>query len=53
MLLGDKEVMLGSSSIIASNGIIHLINGVLIPPSIEPILPKRCDVTEGIITTVG
>nr|XP_023655401.1 stabilin-1-like isoform X2 [Paramormyrops kingsleyae] len=51
MLLGDKEVILGSSSIIASNGIVHLINGVLVPPSIEPILPKRCDVTESIITT--
>ncbi|XP_030006737.1 stabilin-2 isoform X2 [Sphaeramia orbicularis] len=28
------------------NGRLYVLDGVLIPPSIEPILPHRCDVTE-------
>ncbi|CAB1353163.1 unnamed protein product [Coregonus sp. 'balchen'] len=36
----------------ASNGVIHMIDGVLVPPSIVPILPKRCDVTESKIIVV-
>ncbi|KAK5871975.1 hypothetical protein PBY51_012712 [Eleginops maclovinus] len=50
ILLGEKGVRLVSTNIVASNGIIHLIDGLLFPPSILPILPHRCDVTENKIT---
>ncbi|XP_052382111.1 stabilin-1 isoform X3 [Oncorhynchus keta] len=44
VLLGGKPLQI--TNIMASNGVIHMIDGVLVPPSIVPILPKRCDVTE-------
>lgn len=50
ILLGEKGIRLSSTNIMASNGIIHLIDGLLFPPSILPILPHRCDVTESKIT---
>uniref|UniRef100_A0A3Q1AJG6 Stabilin 1 n=1 Tax=Amphiprion ocellaris TaxID=80972 RepID=A0A3Q1AJG6_AMPOC len=50
ILLGDKRVQLASTNIMASNGVIHMIDGLLFPPSILPILPHRCDVTESKIT---
>ncbi|XP_054473785.1 stabilin-1 [Anoplopoma fimbria] len=50
ILLGEKGVHLSSTNIVASNGIIHMIDGLLYPPSILPILPHRCDVTENKIT---
>ncbi|KAJ8258317.1 hypothetical protein COCON_G00173290 [Conger conger] len=50
ILLGEKGILLETTDIIASNGIIHTIDGVLIPPSILPILPHRCDVNESKIT---
>ncbi|XP_074543757.1 stabilin-1 isoform X2 [Halichoeres trimaculatus] len=50
ILLGEKGIHLKSTNIIASNGIIHMIDGLLFPPSILPILPHRCDVTENKIT---
>ncbi|KAF3856731.1 hypothetical protein F7725_017454 [Dissostichus mawsoni] len=50
ILLGEKGIRLASTNIMASNGIIHLIDGLLFPPSILPILPHRCDVTESKIT---
>ncbi|XP_036956541.1 stabilin-1 isoform X1 [Acanthopagrus latus] len=46
ILLGEKGIHLASTNIVASNGIIHMIDGILYPPSILPILPHRCDVTE-------
>ncbi|XP_034387920.1 stabilin-1 isoform X4 [Cyclopterus lumpus] len=48
ILLGEKGVHLHltSTNIVASNGIIHMIDGLLYPPSILPILPHRCDVIE-------
>uniref|UniRef100_A0A673XJC1 Stabilin 2 n=1 Tax=Salmo trutta TaxID=8032 RepID=A0A673XJC1_SALTR len=30
----------------AKNGRLYSLDGVLIPPSIEPVLPHRCDITE-------
>ncbi|XP_070411388.1 stabilin-2 isoform X2 [Nothobranchius furzeri] len=30
----------------AKNGRLYVMNGVLTPPSIEPVLPHRCDITE-------
>uniref|UniRef100_A0A3P8U8B4 Stabilin 1 n=1 Tax=Amphiprion percula TaxID=161767 RepID=A0A3P8U8B4_AMPPE len=53
ILLGDKRVQLASTNIMASNGVIHMIDGLLFPPSILPILPHRCDVTESKITVVS
>ncbi|KAM7006971.1 LOW QUALITY PROTEIN: stabilin-1 [Tautogolabrus adspersus] len=50
ILLGEKGIHLKSTNIVASNGIIHMIDGLLYPPSILPILPHRCDVTEKKIT---
>ncbi|KAM3621837.1 uncharacterized protein V6R79_016723 [Siganus canaliculatus] len=44
--LGEKGFHLVGTGIIAANGIIHVIDGLLVPPSITPILPHRCDVTE-------
>ncbi|KAF7648573.1 hypothetical protein LDENG_00154850, partial [Lucifuga dentata] len=46
ILLGEKGVQLESTNIVASNGIIHMIDGLLFPPSILPILPHHCDVME-------
>uniref|UniRef100_A0A8C5QWV6 Stabilin-1 n=1 Tax=Leptobrachium leishanense TaxID=445787 RepID=A0A8C5QWV6_9ANUR len=41
--LGESGV--GQSDIVASNGVIHVVDGVLIPSSILPILPHRCNET--------
>ncbi|KAM9859281.1 stabilin-1 [Aulostomus maculatus] len=43
IVLGEKNIRLASANIVASNGIIHMIDGLLYPPSILPILPHRCD----------
>ncbi|KAM9361358.1 stabilin-1 [Symphorus nematophorus] len=50
ILLGEKGAHLVSTNIMASNGIIHIIDGLLYPPSILPILPHRCDVIDSKIT---
>ncbi|XP_040014670.1 stabilin-1 [Xiphias gladius] len=50
ILLGEKGIRLVTTNIVASNGIIHMIDGLLYPPSILPILPHRCDVIESKIT---
>ncbi|XP_015240519.1 PREDICTED: stabilin-1 [Cyprinodon variegatus] len=50
ILLADKKVHVVGTNIMASNGVIHMIDGLLYPPSILPILPHRCDVTESKIT---
>ncbi|XP_008407077.1 stabilin-1 isoform X1 [Poecilia reticulata] len=50
VLLGEKGVRLTGSNIMASNGVIHMIDGLLYPPSILPILPHRCDTTKSKIT---
>ncbi|XP_070693552.1 stabilin-1 [Pempheris klunzingeri] len=50
ILLGEKGVHLADTNIVASNGIIHMIDGLLYPPSILPILPHRCDVIKSKIT---
>lgn len=43
ILLGDPGVALKKRNILASNGIIHTLDGIFIPPSIIPILPHRCN----------
>nr|XP_019961729.1 PREDICTED: stabilin-2-like [Paralichthys olivaceus] len=34
------------SAVEAKNGRLYVLDGVLTPPSIEPVLPHRCDITE-------
>ncbi|XP_075431120.1 stabilin-1 isoform X3 [Ascaphus truei] len=45
ILLGESGIPLDQSDIIASNGIIHTLDGILIPSNIMPILPYRCNET--------
>ncbi|KAJ8333358.1 hypothetical protein SKAU_G00422540 [Synaphobranchus kaupii] len=42
----ETGIHLDTADILASNGIIHVIDGVLVPTSIQPIFPHRCEVTE-------
>ncbi|XP_062842365.1 stabilin-1 [Trichomycterus rosablanca] len=49
VLLTEKGIALEMKDIVASNGIIHMIDGLLVPPSIVPIMPHRCDVNESTI----
>ncbi|KAJ8257934.1 hypothetical protein GJAV_G00191310 [Gymnothorax javanicus] len=43
----DKSgTYLDTADILAYNGIIHMISGVLVPTSIQPILPNKCNVTD-------
>uniref|UniRef100_A0A3B4H8E6 Stabilin 1 n=1 Tax=Pundamilia nyererei TaxID=303518 RepID=A0A3B4H8E6_9CICH len=50
IVLGEKSIRLMSTNIVASNGIIHMIDGLLYPPSILPIMPHRCDDVDSKIT---
>ncbi|KAM3848234.1 stabilin-1 [Vipera latastei] len=43
ILLDNSKVMINKRNILASNGIIHTLDGILIPSSILPILPKKCN----------
>ncbi|KAM3915643.1 stabilin-1 [Leptodactylus fuscus] len=45
ILFGDEGIPLLHSDIVASNGIIHVLDGILIPSTILPILPARCNET--------
>lgn len=40
------------TDIVAKNGRIYTLAGVLIPPTIVPILPHRCDETRSQVTMV-
>lgn len=44
MLVNGAEVL--EAAVEAKNGRLYILDGVLIPASIEPILPHRCNVTE-------
>lgn len=37
----------------AKNGRLYVMDRVLIPPSIQPVLPHRCDITETKIVKVS
>lgn len=43
ILLGPEGIPLQKVDILAANGVIHMLDGVLLPPTILPILPKHCD----------
>uniref|UniRef100_A0A3B3ZVP4 Stabilin 1 n=1 Tax=Periophthalmus magnuspinnatus TaxID=409849 RepID=A0A3B3ZVP4_9GOBI len=50
LVLGDKSIHLVSTNFMASNGIIHMIDRLLVPPTIVPIMPHRCDIVENKVT---
>ncbi|XP_048463436.1 stabilin-2-like isoform X1 [Rhincodon typus] len=43
ILLGDHGAAIDDTDILGKNGRIYSLTGVLVPPSIVPILPHRCD----------
>ncbi|XP_053809782.1 stabilin-1 [Vidua chalybeata] len=43
ILMDESGIPLKMRNIVASNGIIHTLDGIFIPPSIVPILPHRCN----------
>lgn len=43
ILLGPEGIPLRRVDMLAANGVIHMLEGVLLPPTILPILPKHCD----------
>uniref|UniRef100_A0A8C3QQ22 Stabilin 1 n=1 Tax=Cyanoderma ruficeps TaxID=181631 RepID=A0A8C3QQ22_9PASS len=43
ILMDESGIPLNIRDIVASNGIIHTLDGIFIPPSIVPILPHRCN----------
>lgn len=47
-----NDVAMEELEVTAKNGHIYTLTGVLIPPSITPILPHRCDEVETKITLV-
>ncbi|KAJ3603397.1 hypothetical protein NHX12_031139, partial [Muraenolepis orangiensis] len=38
------QSLVDTTNIVASNGMVHMVDGLLVPPSILPIMPHRCDV---------
>lgn len=45
------QIFIGGAAVLeaaveAKNGRLYIVDGVLTPPSIMPVLPHRCDVTE-------
>lgn len=42
ILLGPDGVPLRRVDVLAANGVIHMLEGILLPPTILPILPKHC-----------
>ncbi|XP_059572069.1 stabilin-1 isoform X2 [Alligator mississippiensis] len=51
ILLTDSGIPLNMKNIVASNGIIHTLDGIFIPSSIIPILPQRCNEVQHTIVT--
>ncbi|XP_062914458.1 stabilin-2 isoform X2 [Mobula hypostoma] len=51
ILLGGQDVAVEEADIFGKNGRIFILSGLLIPPSILPILPRRCDNTQHRITS--
>lgn len=43
ILLGPEGIPIRRVDVLASNGVIHMLEGILLPPTILPILPKHCD----------
>lgn len=43
ILLGPEGIPVRRLDVPAANGVIHMLEGILLPPTILPILPKHCD----------
>ncbi|XP_008053155.1 stabilin-1 [Carlito syrichta] len=43
ILLGPEGIPLQRVDVLAANGVIHMLEGILLPATILPILPKHCD----------
>ncbi|XP_062239185.1 stabilin-2 isoform X1 [Platichthys flesus] len=51
---GNGQILVNGAAVLESavearNGRLYVLDGVLTPPSIEPVLPHRCDITESTI----
>lgn len=53
ILLGPEGLPLRRVDVLASNGVIHMLEGVLLPPTILPILPKHCSEEQHQIVAVS
>lgn len=51
-ILVNTAVVL-EAAVEAKNGRLYVLDGVLTPPSIEPVLPHRCDINETKIIKVS
>uniref|UniRef100_A0A8B9PAF4 Stabilin 1 n=1 Tax=Apteryx owenii TaxID=8824 RepID=A0A8B9PAF4_APTOW len=51
ILMDESGIPINMRNIMASNGIIHTLDGIFIPPSIVPILPHRCNEEQHKIVT--
>ncbi|XP_010140444.1 PREDICTED: stabilin-1, partial [Buceros rhinoceros silvestris] len=51
ILMDESGIPLNMRDIVASNGIIHTLDGIFIPPSIVPILPHMCSEEQHKIVT--
>uniref|UniRef100_A0A8C3BMF8 Stabilin 1 n=1 Tax=Cairina moschata TaxID=8855 RepID=A0A8C3BMF8_CAIMO len=51
ILMDESGIPLNMRNIVASNGIIHTLDGIFLPPSIIPILPHRCNEEQHKIVT--
>lgn len=53
ILLGPAGVPLRRVDVQAANGVIHVLEGILLPPTILPILPKHCSQEQHKIVVVS
>ena len=53
ILLGPEGVPLRRVDVLAANGVIHMLEGVLLPPTILPILPKLCNEEQHAVVAVS
>lgn len=53
ILLGPEGVPLRRVDVLAANGVIHMLEGILLPPTILPILPKHCSQEQHQIVVVS
>uniref|UniRef100_A0A8C0FC42 Stabilin 1 n=1 Tax=Bubo bubo TaxID=30461 RepID=A0A8C0FC42_BUBBB len=51
ILMDESGIPLNMRDIVASNGVIHTLDGIFIPPSIIPILPHKCNEEQHKIVT--
>uniref|UniRef100_A0A452FRZ0 Stabilin 1 n=1 Tax=Capra hircus TaxID=9925 RepID=A0A452FRZ0_CAPHI len=53
ILLGPEGVPLRRVDVLAANGVIHMLEGILLPPTILPILPKLCNEEQHAVVAVS